>query len=230
MTGVAGGITETICLVRCKGRFGRPTSGGWADIMMNLHFEDDTEWAHVCEIQLVHAELYSVRKNMGAHGSYTEFRAASELCEKIGVDPEEEGSDAGILDALAWTPPGQQQKIHASEMPTAFGSSPNPESHHCQLLALIQGQNERFLAQNERFLAQNERLQAQNERLLAQNETQSETMTALELQISFLCAQHERFEHDMSSKMARAEKQNEDMSSQMKHVCEQLEQSPAASF
>ena len=23
----------------------------------------------------MHAELYSVRKNMGAHGSYTEFRA-----------------------------------------------------------------------------------------------------------------------------------------------------------
>jgi hypothetical protein len=199
VTGVAGGITETICLVRCKGRFGRPTSGGWADIMMNLHFEDDTEWAHVCEIQLVHAELYSVRKNMGAHGSYTEFRAALELCEKVGVDPEEEGSDAVILDALEWTPPGQHPETHASEMPTASGSFPNPESRHSPLLAVIQAQNERLLAQNER--------------LLAQIETQSETMTALELQISFLCTQHERFEHEMSSKMARVEKHNEGTSS-----------------
>ena len=198
MTGVAGGITEAICLVRCKGRFGRPTSGGWADIMMNLHFEDDAEWAHVCEIQLVHAELYSVRKNMGAHGSYTEFRAALELCEKVGVDPEEGGSDAGILDALAWTPPGQHPKTHASEMPTASGSFPNPESHHSPLLAVIQAQNERLLAQIE---TQSETMTAQNARLLAQIETQSETMTALELQISFLRTQHERFEHEMSSKM-----------------------------
>jgi hypothetical protein len=39
VTGVAGGITEAICIVRCKGRFGRPTSGGWADIMLTFHFE-----------------------------------------------------------------------------------------------------------------------------------------------------------------------------------------------
>ena len=192
MTGVVGGSTEAICLVRCKGRFGRPTSGGWADIMMNFHFEDDAEWTHVCEIQLVHAELYSVRKNMGAHGSYTEFRAALELCEKVGVDPEEGGSDAGTLDALAWTSPEQHPTTHASEMPTASGTFPNPESSHSPLLAVIQAQNERLLAQNET--------------LQAQIETQSETMTALELQISFLC-----------TRMARVEKQNEVMSSKMAH-------------
>ena len=129
--------------------------------------------------------------------------------QKVGVDPEEEGSDAGILEALAWTPPGQHPTTHASEMPTASSSSPHPESNHIQLLAVIQ---------------------AQNERLLAQIETQSETMTALELQISFLRTQHEQFEHDMSSKMARVEKQNEYMSSQMKRVCEQLEQSSTVSL
>jgi hypothetical protein len=170
----------------------------------------------VCEIQLVHAELYSVRKNMGAHGSYNEFRAALELCEKVGVDPEEEGSsDAGSLDALAWTSPSpsQQQKTHAlSAMSTASGSQHHPDSNHSQLLAAI-------LVQNERLQAQNERHQAQNERLQAQIETQSETMTALERQISFLCTQ-----------MTRVEKQNEGMSSQMKRVCEQLEQSSAVSF
>ena len=159
----------------------------------------------MCEIQLVHAELYSVRKNMGAHGSYNEFRAALELCEKVGVDPEEEGSsDAGSLDALAWTSPSpsQQQKTHAlSAMPTASGYPHHPESNHGQLLAVI--------------LAQNERHQAQNEILQAQIETQSKTITALELQISLLCTQHERFEHEMSH---------------MKRVCEQLEQSSAVSF
>ncbi len=186
MTGVAGGITEAICLVRCKGRFGRPTSGGWADIMMNFHFEDDAEWTHVCEIQLVHAELYSVRKNMGAHRSYNEFRAALELCEKVGVDPEE-GSDADTLDALVWAP-GRRNTSVSETSTVAAGSShaestlfSKLESNHSQLMAVLQ--------------AQNERLQAQNERSQAQNERQNDKIAALEIQISsLLSTQTERFE------------------------------------
>ncbi len=208
MTGVVGGITEAICLVRCKGRFGRPTSGGWADIMMNFHFEDDAEWAHVCEIQLVHAELYNVRKNMGAHGSYNEFRAALELCEKVGVDPEE-GSEADILDALVWAP--SRRKISVSETPTAAGSShaesalfSKLETNHSQLMAVLQ--------------AQNERLQAQHERFQAQNERQNDKIAALEIQISsLLCTQTERFE--------LLEKQNGDIALKMNRACEQLLQS-----
>ena len=201
MTGVVGGITEAICLVRCKGRFGRPTSGGWADIMMNFHFEDDAEWTHVCEIQLMHAELYSVRKNMGSHRSYQEFRAALELCEKVGVDPEE-GSDADILDALVWAP-GWSKTI-GSETPTAAGSShaesalfsklesnhSRSESNHRQLMTVLQAQNERFQAQNER---------------------QNDKMAALETQISsLLCTQNERFE--------LLEKQNGEISLKMNRV------------
>ncbi len=205
MTGVMGGITEAICLVRCKGRFGRPTSGGWADIMMNFHFEDDAEWTHVCEIQLVHAELYSVRKNMGAHGSYNEFRAALELCEKVGVDPEE-GSDADILDALVWTPTVAAGSSHAESVLLS-----KLESNPRQLMTVLQ-------AQNERLQAQNERLQAQNERFQAQSERQNDKIAALEIQISsLLCTQTERFE--------LLEKQNGEIYLKMNRVCEQLLQS-----
>jgi hypothetical protein len=205
VTGVMGGITEAICLVRCKGRFGRPTSGGWADIMMNFHFEDDAEWTHVCEIQLVHAELYSVRKNMGAHGSYNEFRAALELCEKVGVDPEE-GSDADILDALVWTPTVAAGSSHAESVLLS-----KLESNPRQLMTVLQ-------AQNERLQAQNERLQAQNERFQAQSERQNDKIAALEIQISsLLCTQTERFE--------LLEKQNGEIYLKMNRVCEQLLQS-----
>jgi hypothetical protein len=150
VTGVAGGITEDICLVRCKGCFGRPTSGGWADI---------------------------------------EFRAALELCEKVGVDPEE-GGDTDILDALVWAL--GQQKTSVSETPKAVGSShaesafsSKLESNHSSrldgLMTIIQAQNESFQAQNERFQAQNER--------------QNDKIAALEIQISsLLCTQAERFE------------------------------------
>jgi DNA anti-recombination protein RmuC len=192
--------------------------------MMNFHFEDDAEWTHVCEIQLVHAELYSVRKNMGAHRSYNEFRAALELCEKVEVDPEE-GSDADILDALVWAP--GRRKASVSETPTAAASSHAQsalfskwESNHSQLMTVLQAQNkrlqeqnERFQAQNERFQAQNEMFQAQNEIFQAQNERQNDTIAALEIQISsLLCTQNERFE--------LLEKQNGEI-----RVCEQLLQS-----
>ncbi len=209
MTVVVDGITEAICLVRCKGRFGRPTSGGWADIMMNFHFESDRyEWTHVCEIQLVHAELYSVRTNMGTHRSYNEFRAALELCEKVGVDPEE-GSDTDILDAMVWAP--GQRKTSVSETPKAVGSShaesalfsklesnhSRSESYHRQLMTVLQVQNERFQAQNER---------------------QNDKIAALEIQISsLLCTQAERFE--------LLEKQNGKISLKMNRVCEQRLQS-----
>jgi hypothetical protein len=100
VTGETGGITDRIFITRCKGRFGHPTSGGWADIMMNFCFQDD-ESQHVCELQLMHTQLYTVRKNMGAHKSYSIFRAALELCEMVGADPEAK-SDPKELEALIW--------------------------------------------------------------------------------------------------------------------------------
>jgi hypothetical protein len=90
ITGEAGGITEEICISRSKGRFGTPTSGGWADIMINFYFKDDDD-QHICELQLVHTQLYTVRKNMGAHATYSVFRAALELLEMLGMNPEDEG-------------------------------------------------------------------------------------------------------------------------------------------
>ena len=154
VTGVAGGITEEISIVRCKGRFGRPTSGGWGDIMLNFYFKDDTEWTHVCEIQLVHAELYSVRENMGAHRSYNEFRAALELCEKVGADPEE-GSDAGILETLVWTParhrtgsdpPNSASNVEGSLILKLESSHSQLMNSHSQLMGILQAQNERIAA------------------------------------------------------------------------------------
>jgi len=99
--GSTGGITDKIVVTRSKGRFGKPTSGGWADIMVNFYFEEDDVNRHVCEVQLVHSQLYTIRKNMGAHATYAIFRAALELLEMLSVDPEEGGDSE--LAVVAWT-------------------------------------------------------------------------------------------------------------------------------
>ena len=106
VTGQAGGILEKICITRTKDRFGHPTSGGWADIMVNFYFEDDGD-RHICEVQLVHSQLYTVRKNMGAHQTYSMFRAALEIMEMLGEDPEEDvdARDLEVLSSLEWVGP-----------------------------------------------------------------------------------------------------------------------------
>jgi len=103
-TGEAGGIQERICICRAKNRFGQPTSGGWADFMVNFYFEED-DHKHICEVQFAHSQMLLVRQKMGGHAKYGQFRGALEILEVLGVDPEV-GANAqttGILKNLAWT-------------------------------------------------------------------------------------------------------------------------------
>jgi len=65
-------------IVRVKNRFRRPTEGGWADAMINFVCRGEE---HVCELQLVHAQLLKARKEFGGHNAYAAFREAAELLE-----------------------------------------------------------------------------------------------------------------------------------------------------
>merc|ERR1711934_307733 len=78
-----GGIKEKIDVLRVKNRFAEPTSGGWADFMISFRFRSDPN-QHVCELQLCHKDMMNVRKKMGAHHEYAEFRSALELLEGTG--------------------------------------------------------------------------------------------------------------------------------------------------
>ena len=94
--GVPGMEEDRIRLVRIKDRFETPTSGGWADMLVNFTFADD-ESQHVCELQLQHEMLLVVRKEGGAHAAYNNFRSALELLESVGKPPNdsfEEQEDA----------------------------------------------------------------------------------------------------------------------------------------
>merc|ERR1712046_146928 len=45
---------------------------------MNFFFADDRE-RHICEIQVMHTHLLSVREDMGAHHEYNTFRSALDV-------------------------------------------------------------------------------------------------------------------------------------------------------
>lgn len=60
-----------------------PTNGGWRDILVNLSFGSDGDCDHVCEMQLSHMRLYTMRagEEFGGHQAFAAFRFADELLE-----------------------------------------------------------------------------------------------------------------------------------------------------
>jgi len=77
------GIEDRIDILRVKNRFAKPTGGGWADLLVSFTFCSDPN-KHICELQLCHKALMTVRKNMGAQDEYARFRSAVELLEVTG--------------------------------------------------------------------------------------------------------------------------------------------------
>jgi hypothetical protein len=72
-----------IKIVRIKSRFKNPTTAGWADAMLNFVclLGGAAAAGHVCELQLVHADMLKARKEFGGHSAYAAFREAAELLE-----------------------------------------------------------------------------------------------------------------------------------------------------
>ncbi|KAH8068952.1 hypothetical protein JL720_12161 [Aureococcus anophagefferens] len=87
-------MDQRIEIVRVKNRFIEPTSGGWADAMINFRFvSSDKRWTHgagdvghICELQLIHNDMLMVRKDWGAHESYSIFRTSIQLLEAAGKE------------------------------------------------------------------------------------------------------------------------------------------------
>jgi hypothetical protein len=190
ITGETGGIKDSICITRSKGRFGQPTSGGWADIMINFHFKDDEEWMHICEIQLVHAELYGVRKHMGAHKTYNVFRAALELCEKVGANPEE-GGDSNTLASLLWKPQAPAVTGPALHEPGTDLVS-KMVANHDALVTILEAQAKQIVA-----------LEMQNENASAQMEKMSTQMGTMSDQIQKISTQNDKLMSTVNSLRAK---------------------------
>lgn len=64
-----------------KDRLTTPSPGGWADILINFKFADDSN-KHVCEIQVMHSKMMLQRDAMGGqHDSYVLSRSIAEIFE-----------------------------------------------------------------------------------------------------------------------------------------------------
>jgi hypothetical protein len=161
-TGVTGGIDENICITRAKYRFGHPTSGGWADFMVNFYFKDD-EGQHICEVQLVHSQMYILRQKMGAHKTYGQFRGAKEILEMLDLEPED-GVDANvaqILKSLVWT--GAGVGAHESSSVVAGPPTANNTKIDSRLEVLLKAQDAKLEAQDAKLEALNENMKALKE-------------------------------------------------------------------
>ena len=58
-----------------------PTSGGWADLLVNGMFT--TGPPTVWELQIVHRKLMTVRQDLGAHEEYASFRSSGEIMSRL---------------------------------------------------------------------------------------------------------------------------------------------------
>merc|ERR1711934_1175733 len=76
-----------IRIIHLKDRFTTPTSGGWADAMVNFSFAHGDDTHLVMELQIQHAQMLVVRKEGKAHAQYNSFRSAFELLEAVGREP-----------------------------------------------------------------------------------------------------------------------------------------------
>ena len=88
MSGIAAIVAQIhddprLIILRVKDRFlDCPSGGGWRDLMLNVCLRDDSN-RHVCEIQIVHPQLYNARAGMPGHKIYGIVRNAGELLERF---------------------------------------------------------------------------------------------------------------------------------------------------
>ena len=74
---------DAITIVRVKDRFtATPTAGGWRDCQICFFVNADPNH-HVCELQVVHKNLYTNRKHLPGHLLYGRMRNAEEVLDVI---------------------------------------------------------------------------------------------------------------------------------------------------
>lgn len=143
-----------IRIIHLKDRFTTPTSGGWADAMVNFSFAHGDDTHHVMELQIQHAQMLVVRKEGKAHAMYNSFRSAFELLEAVGHEPNDSFEE--LQEDLS-TPPQtmkqrmQQVKLIAGMQQQIDALKPmqQQQEQNVKLIAGMQQQIDVLKAENE---------------------------------------------------------------------------------
>jgi hypothetical protein len=83
-TRLLGADAVAIEIVSVWNRFAEPTTGGWADVLVQFAFDADDN-RHIVEVRLVHQDLALVAEEHNALGPYVKTRSALELLEAKGL-------------------------------------------------------------------------------------------------------------------------------------------------
>jgi hypothetical protein len=94
-----------IQIVRIQDRFAVPLPGGWRDMLVNYvllaPFEGGADVRHVCELQLVHAQMLPALRQFEAHAAASATRNAHELLAHVHMevaDKRDEGAARLLAD------------------------------------------------------------------------------------------------------------------------------------
>ena len=139
-----------IVLICVKDRFTTPTSGGWADCLINFRFAHGDDTRHVMELQLQHEQMLVVRKEGKAHRQYNSFRSACELLETVGKAPND-----GFVETEDDQSPLERLQLQVKQM-------------QCQLA--------KFESVNQALLSKLEKSEAENRSLRHQHETRDQSL------------------------------------------------------
>jgi hypothetical protein len=133
MVGGDEGDIDHITITRFRDHILRPTASGWADLIINFHFQDDAR-AHICELRLVHMDMYNAYTwNTGAdfctaltmgHSSLLEL---SEMACVIDIAADVETAEAKTLvysssDVLIAPKKPKQQNSQEAPLAVQVGS------------------------------------------------------------------------------------------------------------
>ena len=92
--------SKEVTIVRIKNRFAHPTTGGWADVSVNVVFDADVTM-HVCELQIALKLFWLVREDFNEHDAYGAFRQSYEILRVFGVDCSAKDLTGPLGDQLA---------------------------------------------------------------------------------------------------------------------------------
>ena len=94
LTRMARGTEAAIEILRLKNRFRKKGSGGYMDIMMNIRILGAKDPSHICELQLHHRDIFTIKHSKG-HKLYSVCRSLGCL-EKVCAALEASNEDVEV--------------------------------------------------------------------------------------------------------------------------------------